>query len=99
MTYRQAPPKKSAPPCYRCESTEPLVGDRIGLCRACDLEVRAKREAGSASLSCAKCGHVLYNDWERIQHEVAQRHNYRAWTADQGAEAASKIEKRRANER
>lgn len=83
------------PPCYRCESDLPLEGDRVGLCRKCDLEVRSKVEADSLTEFCPKCGHLLYNDWERVQHEVNRRHNYRSWTSDQGEREAARLSDRK----
>jgi NMD protein affecting ribosome stability and mRNA decay len=67
------------PPCYRCESTVPLQAGRHGLCPKCEREVLDKAQAPSGTQFC-KCGVRFFNDWERIQHEVQQRHNYRAWT-------------------
>lgn len=78
------------PPCYRCESTIPLPSGRLGLCPACAAEVASKRDAPSGVEVC-KCGHRLVNDWERIQHEVHQRHGYRAWTAEDAARAAARV--------
>jgi hypothetical protein len=79
------------PPCYRCESTVPLEGGRVGLCRKCELEVRAEANAEPTTPTCSQCGHFFVNDWERIQHLVRNRHNYRAWTSEDGARAAEKM--------
>jgi hypothetical protein len=42
-----------------------------------------------AGLSPVNCG-AFFNDWERIQHLVNQRHSYQAWTPENGARAAEK---------
>ena len=78
------------PPCYRCESSVPLEEGRVGLCQRCELEVRASAQADPASDACLKCGHVFFNDWERLQHEAQKRHNYRAWTDEDRRRAAEK---------
>lgn len=82
------------PPCYRCESSVPLPAGRIGLCARCEAEVVEKRDARSAVEVC-KCGHWLTTDWERIQHQVHQRHAYRAWGDEDRRRAAQASERER----
>ncbi len=77
------------PPCYRCISTTPLGAGLLGLCRTCSMEVDADRNRVPLAAICSKCGHLFVSDWERIQHAVNQRHNYRAWTAADAERAAA----------
>ncbi len=77
------------PPCYRCTSTTPLEAGVVGLCRKCSMEVGTDRDRVPASSLCPKCGHSFTSDWERIQHGVNGRHNYRAWTFEDGERAAA----------
>jgi uncharacterized C2H2 Zn-finger protein len=62
----------------------------MGLCLKCATEVGELRERPSLQAMCPKCARVFYNDWERIQHVVNQRHNYIA--------AGALLEERRARE-
>ncbi len=84
------------PPCYRCESTAPLPAGMIGMCRQCSSEVEANRARQSATPHCTRCGHRFYNDWERIQHGVNQRHSYMAWTEEDRRQASEKDPRRAA---
>lgn len=77
------------PPCYRCTSTTPLGAGQLGLCRKCETEVANDRNRVPLANSCSKCGHWFTSDWERIQHAVNRRHNYRAWTPADGEKAAA----------
>jgi hypothetical protein len=87
---------KTYPPCYRCNDQTPLTDARHGLCRKCELEVRAAAEAEPLIASCSKCAWWFTSDWERIQHEVNQRHNYRAWSSeDKRREGERMVQSRR----
>lgn len=71
------------PPCYRCTSTVPLQAGRVGLCPTCEAEVTARANLATDQI-CSKCGQPFFNDWERIQHQVNQRHGYLSWTPEDG---------------
>lgn len=71
---------RTNPACYRCTSLTPLPAGVTGLCRTCAEEVNAKRILPSSQPFCS-CGKALVNDWERVQHQVNNRHNYQAWVA------------------
>lgn len=87
---------KRNPPCYRCPSSVPLEGERVGLCRKCELEVRAEREAAPVTPRCSECGYDFLTDGEWVQHVVVKRHNYRAWTKEDGKSMAETFVKRMA---
>lgn len=82
------------PPCYGCESPTPLLAGQMGLCPACAAKIEERATRKSAQTTCTRCGHGFYNDWERIQHGVNQRHNYLAWTAEDGRRFAEKDARR-----
>lgn len=64
------------------------------MCLKCSTEVEAGSVQKAAVEFCPKCGITFYNDWERIQHLVNQRHNYRAWTPEEGKQNADKLANR-----
>ena len=75
---------RTNPPCYRCTSLTPLVTGQIGLCAKCADEVHDVAYRSSTAQLCPRCMWTFFNDWERIQHLVNDRHGYRSWTVEDG---------------